>query len=102
MYFYTILKSFSGSYLPPSPPGLYAAIARALIRRPAVLLLDEATSALDAASEKYVQESIDELQKSKAQTTIVIAHRLTTIRGTYRGFDFLFCTLGFQNRPYVL
>jgi ABC-type multidrug transport system fused ATPase/permease subunit len=42
-------------------------------------LLDEATSALDATSEKLVQDSIDHLQKSKQQTTIVIAHRLTTI-----------------------
>lgn len=56
------------------------AIARALIKQPAVLLLDEATSALDAASERYVQQSIDTLQASKAQTTIVIAHRLSTIR----------------------
>ena len=56
------------------------AIARALIKRPAVLLLDEATSALDAASERLVQESIDKLQQSKMQTTIVIAHRLTTIK----------------------
>jgi ATP-binding cassette subfamily B (MDR/TAP) protein 1 len=56
------------------------AIARALIKRPAVLLLDEATSALDATSERIVQKSIDMLQQSKAQTTIVIAHRLSTIR----------------------
>ena len=56
------------------------AIARALVKRPAVLLLDEATSALDTASEKLVQESIDRLQESKMQTTIVIAHRLSTIR----------------------
>mmetsp|Transcript_18040 Transcript_18040/g.24763 ORF Transcript_18040/g.24763 Transcript_18040/m.24763 type:complete len:1356 (+) Transcript_18040:119-4186(+) len=67
------------------------AIARALIKKPAVLLLDEATSALDATSERYVQESIDALQQSKAQTIIVIAHRLTTIRNAdkiaviYRG-----------------
>lgn len=51
------------------------AIARALIKQPSVLLLDEATSALDAASERIVQQSIDKLQESKAQTTIIIAHR---------------------------
>ena len=56
------------------------AIARALVKKPAVLLLDEATSALDATSERVVQQSIDQLQQSKAQTTIVIAHRLSTIR----------------------
>eukprot|EP01041_Mallomonas_annulata_P010883 gene10883-22722_t len=56
------------------------AIARALVKHPAVLLLDEATSALDSASERMVQQSIDELQKNKMQTTLVIAHRLKTIR----------------------
>ena len=62
------------------------AIARALIKKPAVLLLDEATSALDATSERLVQESIDALQKQKAQTTIVIAHRLSTIRNADKIF----------------
>ena len=55
------------------------AIARALIKQPAVLLLDEATSALDAASERIVQQSIDDLQACKAQTTIIIAHRSVTL-----------------------
>jgi ATP-binding cassette subfamily B protein len=52
------------------------ALARALVRRPAVLLLDEATSALDAATERQVQQSLDGL----ACTRLVIAHRLSTIR----------------------
>ena len=40
----------------------------------------QATSALDASSEKLVQQSIDALQRSKSQTTVVVAHRLSTIR----------------------
>jgi len=54
------------------------AIARAIIKNAPILLLDEATSALDSESEKYVQKALDFLMKNR--TSIVIAHRLSTVR----------------------
>ena len=54
------------------------AIARAILRDPAVLLLDEATSALDAESEQAVQRALTAL--AKGRTTLVVAHRLATVR----------------------
>jgi len=56
------------------------AIARAIIKRPKILLLDEATSALDSESEKVVQEALDNVMDARHQTTLVIAHRLSTVR----------------------
>lgn len=76
------------------------ALARALVKQPSILLLDEATSALDNVSEKIVQEALDRACKSNIylpvsssnvlslmwidRTTIVIAHRLTTIRDAHQ------------------
>ncbi|XP_059656832.1 ABC transporter B family member 2-like [Cornus florida] len=54
------------------------AIARAVLKNPAILLLDEATSALDVESERVVQQALDRLMKNR--TTIMVAHRLSTIK----------------------
>jgi len=55
------------------------AIARTLLKNPAILILDEATSALDSATERDIQAALDRI--ASARTTLVIAHRLTTIIG---------------------
>ncbi|CAO1945643.1 unnamed protein product [Urochloa humidicola] len=55
------------------------AIARAILKDPRILLLDEATSALDAEAERIVQDALDQVMISR--TTIVVAHRLSTIKG---------------------
>ncbi|XVE88304.1 hypothetical protein DITRI_Ditri19aG0059300 [Diplodiscus trichospermus] len=55
------------------------AITRAIIKDPKILLLDEATSALDTESERMVQVALDKVMVNR--TTVVVAHRLTTIKG---------------------
>lgn len=55
-------------------------IARVFLKNPSILILDEATSALDNATEVLIQKSLDEL--SKGRTTIVVAHRLSTIKNS--------------------
>lgn len=54
------------------------AIARAILKNPSILLLDEATSALDAESERVVQDALNNIMVNR--TTIVVAHRLSTVK----------------------
>ena len=58
------------------------AIARALLKNPSILLLDEATSSLDSESEQLVQQALSRLMENR--TTVIIAHRLSTVRVAHR------------------
>ena len=57
-------------------------IARAIVRDPAILVLDEATSAVDNETEAAIQRSLEHVARDR--TTLVIAHRLSTVRGAHR------------------
>ena len=61
-------------------PRLAKTSARAIVKEPKLLILDEATAALDNESEKIVQAALDHMQEANARTTLVVAHRLETVK----------------------
>ena len=74
-----IFFNYSGSLLSGGQKQRVA-IARAIVIDPKILVLDEATSALDNESEKIVQAALDAMQERKPRTTLVVAHRLETVK----------------------